>query len=1387
MPRSWYRKLVPAILAIGAFLALVPAAASAADPPDPLDRGPYAAERLDPFKVGEATLQEPNSGGGAPGSGSNSSITLEVRGSAFVPVGKPGKSPVIVLVHGNHGSCDSGSAPACTFFKRNDEGYAYLAENLATWGYSVFSLDQDQMMSRQDGSFGKGMHQRRLLIAALLDGLYAANDGTLPAGPAVQNVAGLVGKLDFTRIGMMGHSRGGDAVSSFIEYNRMRPEGRRYPLRGVISLAPVDYERRAPYGTPYMTILPMCDGDVSNLQGARLYERGQHREEAAYPLIQSAQLGGNHNWYNSVWFADANLSTGSGDDANGEDAACRFTNNPTSIRLSGQAGTGPTESYVIDNSDKLNPLVNTRISGDPARMGDQEKIGLATMSAFFRRYVGGEGAFEPYLTGELAAAGKPQIPQSACPTSESGVRIQCIDRVATSYFAPADERLDVIEPDTEMPLAKSSLGSRLSASGFANPYVKGGGVVPRPEKTASGLAWCNPDPWQTETGQLGEAGYPAASNPCPLPNPTALGGQSGTRENAPVNQSYGRQLAVAWEGPATLGTKIPHAFSDVSGYKALTLAAGVNFFDPRNPTRSTTDPQVGEQNFLIAVADGEGNLAEVPAGDPRYGTALQQTQGATSSKVHVVLRDIRVPLSDIAAAGVDLTDVRRLELRFGEPGMPATGSIQLSDIRFQEAVAGTDVLLDSTAPNAGPGEGEPASGPNPVEELEDYDRTPGQMELPEVELVNGANTWVVDDNGAQCPNAQFDSIQAAVNYASPWDKIVVCPGLYEEKSVPINSAANPVAPAARNGLTINKPLKIKGAGAGLVTIKPAAGLGGSLLGSEQFLRDGGGNVVTISRQSLGSSDFNENYTEITGVTIESPSAYVDAGVAFFNTSGRIADSVIGPLRISTSAATLPHSWGVIATNSLLGQGEGTIERHVTVDRTKVSGYKTGGILFDDSTGADAAASATQPSGIKLYGYVTDSVVDGAGALTSYAQTGIQYHAGAAGYVEDSEITDHLFTPALPTDPQLSYGILLTGANTGDLHLSGSVLKGNGYGLFNADVTKSAVREGAPAEAAGNFWGNGGDPVVGPSTAGSEGISGPDSTPAPSVLFAPSLGSAPAVAGPQAIPDAGPIGAIVDPGDGETVEAGEVAEPVVFTEDDFGIKSVALTADGVPVETIAGAPYAFAWTPSVADIGSEVELEATITDSSGQQVTSTLSVEVIKSSADEEAEEKQKEEEEAEEAAEKAAEEAQKAKEDAEAAQKAAEAEATGAKEQAEAALNAAKKEAAEARVAAEAALALARAEGFGPGKVVKNKKQGSARLTVEVPVPGELVVSGPAIKKVTRNVTSTGNVRVLIKAKGKALKTLNEEGKVKVEVQIAYSPPGIATLTKKTTVVLVKR
>ena len=300
------------------------------------------------------------------------------------------------------------------------------------------------------------------------------------------------------RIGLMGHSRGGDAVTSFLDYNRMRrATGRRYPIRGAISLAPVDYERKAPYGTPYLSILPTCDGDVSNLQGARFYERSQYVEPGdPFPRIQMSVLGGNHNYFNTVWFAD-------NDDSNQADNGCQYRTAPTSGSAATPAATRTTsnDSYKIDNTDKLNPRVNTRISGDPALMGDQEKIGLATMSAFFRRYVGGEGAFEPYMTGELSRTDDHrQLPDSACPTSAKGTGSPATSgsRRATSRPGRARRR---DPPETENPHG-SALGTKLNASGFANPYLDNGGRHSQAGTTASGLDWCNPEPNQFAPSQL---------------------------------------------------------------------------------------------------------------------------------------------------------------------------------------------------------------------------------------------------------------------------------------------------------------------------------------------------------------------------------------------------------------------------------------------------------------------------------------------------------------------------------------------------------------------------------------------------------------------------------------------------------------------------------------------------------------------------------------------------------------------------------------------------------------------------------------------------------------------------------------------------------------------
>ena len=121
------------------------------------------------------------------------------------------------------------------------------------------------------------------------------------------------------------------------------------------------------------------------------------------------------------------------------------------------------------------------------------------------------------------------------------------------------------------------------------------------------------------------------------------------------------------------------------------------------------------------------------------------------------------------------------------------------------------------------------------------------------------------------------------------------------------------------------------------------------------------------------------------MTIESPDIYAEAGLAFFNTCGRLANSRIGTIKSDGG----PYTYGVLMTNSLQG-AEAGIRREVTIEKSIVNGT----VLFDDARGADGTATTTVRSGIKAYGNVTGSRVVGS----------VGYTYGQRGSITGSEIT-----------------------------------------------------------------------------------------------------------------------------------------------------------------------------------------------------------------------------------------------------------------------------------------------------------------------------------------------------------------------------------------------
>ncbi len=94
---------------------------------------------------------------------------------------------------------------------------------------------------------------------------------------------------------------------------------------------------------------------------------------------------------------------------------------------------------------------------------------------------------------------------------------------------------------------------------------------------------------------------------------------------------------------------------------------------------------------------------------------------------------------------------------------------------------------------------------------------------------------------------------------------------------------------------------------------------------------------------------------------------------------------------------------------------------------------------------------------------------------------------------------------------------------------------------------------------------------------------------------------------------------------------------------------------------------------------------------------------------------------------------------------------------------------------------------FAFGKLKRNKRKGTAKLTVELPGPGSLTLGGKGVKPEAREATAAGAVKLLVKAKGKRGKRLRKRGKVKVKAEVSFTPTGGEPNTQTKPVKLIRR
>lgn len=226
----------------------------------------------------------------------------------------------------------------------------------------------------------------------------------------------------------------------------------------------------------------------------------------------------------------------------------------------------------------------------------------------------------------------------------------------------------------------------------------------------------------------------------------------------------------------------------------------------------------------------------------------------------------------------------------------------------------------------------------------------------------------VDDDGQQCPNAQFTTIQAAVNAAASGTEIVVCQGTYTEQVT---------IPSGKNNLTLrsDKPLA--------AIIKAPA----SMSDPKAIVRVAGAQNTTLR-----------------GFTITGPGGggcdsirwgvRVDGGG-----SATIRDNHITEIRDNPFSGC-QNGIGILVGRLFEGQtGTATIRKNL------IDNYQKGGIVVDN-----VGSSAD----------IKDNDVTGVGPTALIAQNGIQVSRGATANVQKNDISQNVYTP----QTVVSTGILL---------------------------------------------------------------------------------------------------------------------------------------------------------------------------------------------------------------------------------------------------------------------------------------------------------------------------------------------------------------------------
>ncbi|MEV3912266.1 hypothetical protein [Streptomyces canus] len=318
---------------------------------------------------------------------------VEMRAQVVAPKGATGSRPLALFLHGRHSTCYkpgteddiTGDWPCADGYKPipSDKGYLADQQLLASQGYVTVSISANGINAQDWQAEDAGAQARSSLVRQHLARWadWSAHRSTAPA--VVREAA----KADLSRVLLVGHSRGGEGVNRAAMDSLYPPPAAedgykgpvRWKVRGTVLVGPTIFGQNPVADVPNVTLLPGCDGDVSDLQGEDFVDgtRGVSRGTALHSAVYI--VGANHNYFNSEWtpgVAEAPASDDFWTDPEQPDPVC---SPGTATRLTAAQQHKAGSTYIaaaarlfLAGDDRVRPLLDgsgkRAPSADPARV-----------------------------------------------------------------------------------------------------------------------------------------------------------------------------------------------------------------------------------------------------------------------------------------------------------------------------------------------------------------------------------------------------------------------------------------------------------------------------------------------------------------------------------------------------------------------------------------------------------------------------------------------------------------------------------------------------------------------------------------------------------------------------------------------------------------------------------------------------------------------------------------------------------------------------------------------------------------------------------------------------------------------------------------------------------